>query len=105
MTIDGPDAPDEPDQDLRAWLLDRGADPDRALDAIVAERADALASDMVLARNDRMSLRELAQHAGIPVDSLSILFHDLGVAVPDPDRPQFGEADARFVAGMVAAPS
>jgi class 3 adenylate cyclase len=52
-----------------------------------------------------MSLRELAEHAGIPVDALSSFFHDLGVAVPDPDRPQFGEADAHFIAGMVAAPA
>jgi adenylate cyclase len=104
MAMDGPQPPDETDADLRAWLIARGAGPDRAEDAIVADLADALASDLVLARGDRMSLRELAEHAGVPLDKLTVLFHDLGVAVPDPDKRQFGEADAQFVGGMSAAP-
>jgi adenylate cyclase len=103
MAIDGPGALDGPDEELHAWLLAAGADPARALDAIVAQEADALASDMVLARGDQMSLRELAEHTGLPLDKLTILFHDLGVAVPDPDRRQFGEPDAQFVAGMASA--
>ena len=103
--MDGPHAPGGPDEALRAWLIARGADPDRAEDAIVANRADALASDMVLARGDQMSLRELAEHAGVPLDKLTILFHDLGVAVPDPDRRQFGEPDAQLIGGTAAASS
>jgi class 3 adenylate cyclase len=122
MAMDGPDAaegPDvdagadvpyadagvpDPDADVRDWLVARGADPDRAGAAIAAGRADALASDMVLARADRYSLRELAAHAGVPLDAGVSLFHDLGVAVPDPDMPLFGEADARFVSGLSGAP-
>jgi class 3 adenylate cyclase len=103
MAMDGPHAPDEADEDLRAWLIAGGADPDRAGDAVVADRADALASDMVLARGDQMSLRELAERAGVPLDKLAVLFHDLGVVVPDPDQPRFGEPDAQFVSGMTAA--
>jgi class 3 adenylate cyclase len=103
MAMDGPHPPDEPDEDLRAWLLDRGADPDRADEAIVANRADALASDMVLARGDQMSLRELSEHTGVSLDKLVSLFHDLGVIVPGLDTPRFGEADAEFVQGMASA--
>jgi class 3 adenylate cyclase len=91
------------DDELRAWLVTHGVDPDD-VDTLVGEgRVEALASDLVLDRGAELSAREVAAQAGIGLDKVVGTFHDLGVAVPDLDEPQFTRHDVVFVQRMSQA--
>ncbi|NIR35800.1 MAG: hypothetical protein GWN79_07840 [Actinobacteria bacterium] len=62
--------------------------------------AAALASDVILARGDRYSLRDLADVTGESADEIRRNFAHLGIQVDDPDRVMFDEGDielARFL--------
>jgi adenylate cyclase len=91
------------DIELRAWLQAQGADPDGTDLVAGAGWADSLASDQVLTRDATLSAREIATRLGSDLEKLVALYHDLGVALPDPDAPQFTEADAALVARMRVA--
>jgi adenylate cyclase len=82
---------------LRAWLVDHGADPDRADRALRDMQAEDLAVDLVLERGAVLTARQLAEAGGMPVESVVELFHDLALAVPDVDVPQFTEVDVVLV--------
>jgi class 3 adenylate cyclase len=96
-------APSDDDAELRAWLVEHGADPDQ-VDMLTHEgRAEGLASDLVLQRGLELSARDVAMRAGTGIDKVVGMFHDLGVAVPDLDAPQFTELDVVFVDRMSQA--
>ena len=91
------------DDELRSWLVDHGADP-ASRDTVEFEMGwGGLGSDLVLARDAELTLREVAEHAGVDVDKVLHVFHDLGVMVPDDDTPQFTPLDVAFVQGMARA--
>lgn len=91
------------------WLADHGIDPDfdpgtaPPEDVAHARRVAALAGDAVLARDADLTLREVAARAGVPVEAAVGMFHDLGIAVPALDVPQFAPADALLVERLSAA--
>ena len=91
----------DPAVELRAWLIEQGADPD-ATDPL-AHRAAEFGSDLVLERDSVLSARELAERAGLPLGKVVAIFHDLGVAVPGLDAPQFTDVDVRFRAELFQA--
>lgn len=96
------DDPD-PDAELRAWLVAHGADPDGVDPLVQGGRAEALGSDLAMRRHSELSAHEVAARAGTSVDKVVAMFHDLGVAVPDPEVRQFTGADVVFVQRMRAA--
>jgi len=91
----------DPAAGLRAWLVEHGVDPD-ATDPLGQEAA-GFGSDLVLGRDSVLSAREVAAESGTPLDKVVGIFHDLGVAIPDLDAPQFTPGDVRFVQGIVGA--
>ncbi len=96
-----PDAGDE--AELAAWLVELGADAERVGAAIAGQQAEALATDLVLNRDATLSARQLAERAGIPLARVHNVFHQLGVAIPDPDALQFSEADVVLIERLGAA--
>jgi adenylate cyclase len=84
------------DGELRAWLVEHGADPD----AVGTIAYEGIASDLVLQRGAELSAREVAARAETTTDAVVGMFHDLGVAVPDLDAPQFTEGDVALVQRM-----
>jgi len=93
------------DDELRAWLVEHGADP-VSHDTVDFEAGFAgLGSDLVLARGADLTLREVADRAGVPLDKALGMFHDLGVAVPDAETPLFTPIDVAFVQGLARAGS
>jgi adenylate cyclase len=93
----------DPDDELRAWLVAHGADPDGVDPLGFDGRAEALAGDLVLRRGAELSAREVAARAGSSLDKVVGMFRDLGVAVPDLDAPQFTDVDVMFVERMSMA--
>jgi adenylate cyclase len=87
--------------ELRAWLLERGADPD-ASDALSHE-ASGLGTVLVLARDAELSARDVAERSGVPLDKVVAMFHGLGVAIADLDTRQFTPADVRLVQSLAGA--
>lgn len=67
--------------------------------------AAAMASDVVLARDDEFSLRQLAIETGQEMSDLADSFRHLGIDVPDPDAVMFTKDDivlARYLELAVA---
>ena len=95
--MDGTDGPAGDEARLRDWLITRGVASEPADDAIANDTADALVSDVVLAEGGTLSARDVGHRAGLPVESVVTLYHDLGIAVQDLDAPLFSEADAMLV--------
>ena len=91
--------------ELHAWLVEHGAAPGAATAAIRAGHAEALVSDVILTGGAHASARDLAMRHGVDVSSVVGMFHDLGVAVPDPDEPLFTDADADLAETMGSAKS
>ena len=98
--MDRTDGPAGDEARLRDWLVTRGVSPETADDAIANDTADSLVSDVVLSEGDTLSAQDLADRAGVPVEAVVTLYHDLGVAVPDRYAPRFGEADAVLVSEL-----
>jgi class 3 adenylate cyclase len=97
---DGPNAPATTvdDAGLLAWMVEHGIDPDAvARDNAAFSGVASLSSDLVLRRGADLSAREVAQHAGVTTGVVVGMFHDLGIAVPDLDVPQFTLGDAALV--------
>jgi class 3 adenylate cyclase len=90
------------DAEVRAWLEANGVDPDNA-DLDLQARGEGWASDLVLMHGVTLSAREVAERGGRGLAGVVDLYHHLGVAVPDPDAPQFTEHDADFVRQMGSA--
>ena len=86
---------------LRSWLIEQGVDPD-ATDPL-AHAVAGFGSDLVLSTDSVLSARDLAERSGLPLAKVVAIFHDLGVAVPDLDAPQFGDVDLRFVGSVFRA--
>ena len=85
------------DADLRAWLVEHGADPDAA-DALAGDhRVARMAGDLVLQRDSVLSALDLARRLGVGADEVVAMFFDLGVSVPDLGEPLFTEADLVLV--------
>ena len=89
--------------ELHDWLVAQGADPERAAEAVAQGRADALVSDLTVMRGADLSAREVAARAGVDVDKALMTFHQLGIAVPDLDTPQFTDGDAVLVGRLATA--
>jgi adenylate cyclase len=98
--MDGMDGMD--DAEVRAALQAQGVDPDSA-ELDVHGRGHGWASDLVLTRGATLSANDVAARTGRSLVGVLTLYHHLGVAVPDPDAPQFTEADAVLVERMGAA--
>jgi adenylate cyclase len=90
---------DRDDAALRAWLVGQGVDPN-SVDLSSHGGAEAMAGDLVLQRGAELSAHEVADRAGVPIRKVLALFHDLGVAIPDLDAPQFGPVDVVLVERM-----
>lgn len=83
------------------WLAEVGVD---AADASAdLERVASLASDAVLRRGVELSAIDVAEQAGVDVEAVVAMFHDLGVAVPDLAAPQFTRSDAVLVQRLSGA--
>jgi adenylate cyclase len=93
-------APEEVGE-LRAWLLERGADPD-ASDPLSHEAA-GLGTVLVLGRDAELSVRDVAEQSGVPLDKVVAMFHGLGVTIADLDARQFTPADVRLVQSLAGA--
>ncbi|HET6775571.1 MAG TPA: adenylate/guanylate cyclase domain-containing protein [Acidimicrobiales bacterium] len=93
--------PDD-EAELRAWLRAEGVDPD-APSPEATGGIEAAASDRVLERGAHLSARDVADQAGLGIEVVVKMFHDLGVAVPDLDTPQFTDLDVVFVRRMGTA--
>src|SRR5262245_43560525 len=91
------DGPAREEAELKDWLVALGADPERAAQAIVEGRTDALASDLTMMRGADLSARDVAARAGVNLDKVLALYYVAGVAVPDVDAKQFTESDALLV--------
>ncbi len=59
--------------------------------------AAAMASDVVLARGDTHSLRDLAAKVDQPLDHIADIFRHLGLQIDDPDQILFNDADLEMV--------
>ncbi len=105
--MDGPPDPGQAPSDgedvaLRAWLAGQGIDPD-SQDLSPHGGAEAMAGDLVLQRGAELSAHEVAARAGVDVGKVVTLFHDVGVAIPDLDAPQFTDVDVILVERMSMA--
>src|SRR5690606_34760597 len=99
----GPRAGDgERGDDMVAWLVAQGAEPEAAI-AATGDAAEDLASELVLDRGAVLSARELAARTGLTLDRVVGMYRDVGVAVPDPDARRFSEHDGYFVERMAQA--
>jgi adenylate cyclase len=87
---------------LRAVLRASGVDPD-SMDLDKQGRGHGVASDIVLQHGVALTARDVAAGSGHPLAGVVALYHDLGVAVPDPDAPLFTEGDVVFVERMSTA--
>jgi adenylate cyclase len=88
---------------LRDWLVAHGVEPEVAVEAIRTGTKDALVSDVMFGQGVDMSARDLAERAGMDLVAVLAIYHDLGVAVPDPDAPLFGEDDFALVTVLHSA--
>jgi class 3 adenylate cyclase len=98
--VDGPEVPTTTVGDARllAWMAQHGVDPDTAARGDAAfSGVSSLASDLVLRRGADLSARDVAGQAGVPISVVVTMFHDLGIAVPDLDAPQFTDSDITLV--------
>jgi adenylate cyclase len=87
--------------DVRRWLAESGARPDQLAAATDARSLASLASDLVLEAGAILSACDLAGRTGLPVERVTGLFQSFGVAVPDPQTPQFTEGDLQLVVGLL----
>lgn len=89
--------------ELAAWLVEFGADAATADRAIRSHGAEALATDLVFERGATLSAREVAARAGVGLDRVTGMFHDLGVVTPGSDVPLFTDFDVVLVERWGAA--
>ena len=89
------------EDELRDWLVAHGTDPDAA--DPLAHEGSGLGSDLVLRRDSDLSVRDVAERSGVALDKVVAIFHDLGVAIPDPGARLFTPGDVRFVRTVIGA--
>jgi adenylate cyclase len=92
----GRETPSALDAELSASLRASGIDPD-GVGPDLGTVGERLASDTALLRGVTLSARDVAARSGADVAQIVALYHMLGVAVPDPDTPQFTEQGVVFV--------
>jgi adenylate cyclase len=90
--VDGGDA-----REARRALLDRlyedGVPLDELRRAVAEQRLALLPVDRLLSSKGRYTAREIARESGLELDWFRAQQRALGLAVPDPDEPVYGEAD------------
>jgi adenylate cyclase len=89
------------DEEVAAFLRSLGASDEQIEIARRDCHLAGLATDLVLAREADLSAIDLADRAGVDLDTVLGLWRLLGVAVPDARRSMFSERDAAFTAVAV----
>jgi adenylate cyclase len=89
--------------ELTSWLVELGAGTDQIEGALRGHGPEALASDIVLDRDATLSAREVAERTALPLARIEGMFHQLGVAIPDLDAPQFSAADLVLAQRLASA--
>jgi adenylate cyclase len=91
------DCPDEAAKAARRKLLDEldadGVGVEELKDAVAEQRLALLPLERVIGGEKRYSAREVAEQADLELDDLIDNRRALGLAVPDPDEPAFGDDD------------
>jgi len=85
---------------LRAWLAERGAEPDQLDRAESVGHLAGLAAELVLTRGATLSAHEVAARAGVDAKGVAEMYRQFGVAVVDLDAPQFTEVDVRIASAL-----
>ena len=87
--------------ELVAIFAELGVGPDEVPDNPID--AAAMASDVVIARDDRYSLRDLEKEADLPEGMIGPYLAHLGIRVEDPDDVLFNDADVELARFLVEA--
>jgi adenylate cyclase len=82
---------------LTSLGVDEADVPDSLADAA------AMASDVVLARGDAFSLRDIARLTGAPLEQVTENFLHLGIHSPDPDAVIFNDDDVALASFLIMA--
>ena len=85
---------------LRAWLAERGAEPEQLDRAEAVGHLAGLAAVLVLTEGATLSAHDVAARAGVDVKGVAEMYRHFGVAVGDLDTPQFSEADVRMAEAL-----
>lgn len=93
------DCPDEDAKKARRALLEElhadGVGLDELKEAVTEQRLSLLPLERVIGGEKRYTAREVAEEAGIELRDLTDNRRALGLAVPDPDEPVFGDEDVK----------
>lgn len=84
-------------EELRKWLRAQGATEEQLACRHTAEDLQGLASDLAIGRDAKLSAQDVASRTALTVGQVVDVFRSYGVAVADPERPLFTEADALLV--------
>jgi len=78
---------------LLEWLADRGISVEQIVDAAAAGRLTAIAGDLVLRPGDRLTMREVAESAGLTVEDIQQLSLTVGLPVDEADERIYTPGD------------
>ena len=93
-----PAAPNAADRlALLEWLADRGLGIDQLVEAAAAGRLTAIAGDLALRPGDRLSMVEVAESTGLPVEDVRQLSLTIGLPVEDPGERMFTTGDVEVL--------
>ena len=85
---------------LIADLVEDGCPEDDIRQAVAEDRLALLPVDRVLAREATLSLGDVAERTGVPLEDLRQALGAFGLTLGADDEPRFGEADVEVLEGL-----